>query len=327
MNKEISMSLRMLSVGFVCALTLALGSGCGMGLDAPPAGADTKASLETSRSELFGCASLLIQPYFGQHLIYDHFNSLPLFGEPGGVYWVPNTWGDGSRTYGYTSGDGSASISLRREGCTKHLRLSLHPDPTPNGGYSNADVLNFQNPGEHFGQQLPFKATYGHPVILTARIRWQGDYGADGSGQAVGTSGVAIWNHAYGNNAFSPLHYFGLSWSMKGSGAGVEGFGAVIVSDNFPIAFFQPPAGVDFKQWNRFKVIWYVDSQGQEFVSFWLNGKKWGTTTQLTSPTPSTGLALDLWNDNQLFSFETGLTYPPATTNQHFDVDFARIIK
>ncbi len=313
------MSLKRRCLAFFCFLVLVTGCHYVMAETAPPKADD----LGTTTSARQGRCGPGLSPIFNDHIVFDHFNTLPLFGTPGGVYWWVNNWGDGVRNDGYWAIDDSASVSLQREGCTRYAQLSLYPDATP-GSYSNADITDVQDPGNHADNQLPWKAAPGHPVILMARLRWQGNYNTDGTG-AIGTSGVAIWNHAYGNNAVSPINYFGLSWSMQGTAIG-EGFAAIILYDSFPIAIFPAPENVDFKKWVRFRMVWSVNPQGEEFIRFWLNGKKWGTKTQLPGPMPETGLGIDLWNDNQLFTFD-GVTHPNPPAPQHLDFDFVHVIQ
>ena len=311
---------------FVACLLL-FTTGCGYDFQAPETKAPKKSlELGVKKSALSAtCFVNNLPSYFGQHLVFDHFKNIPpVHNQPGGQYWWPHTFNGATRTDGYTAADGTAKIRLKQEGCRKYLRLSIFPSVTP-GTISVADITDVRDPGNHAGQQLRWKASYRHPVILSTRLRWQGDFRADGTG-AVGTSGVAIWSASYLSNAASPVNYMGLNWVMQGTALATPGFKANVTNNYVPLANFPPPAGTDFTKWNTFKLIWSVNQQGQESIRFYLNGKKWGTTVQLQTPLPPTGLGLDLWNDNQRFTLQ-GATYVSPPQAQHIDFDYIKVIQ
>ncbi len=237
-------------------------------------------------------SSLLVATaaHAGPNDFFADFSSAP------GLY---HTTYEGGARYAHTACGVDACASLESEGSTDFLRVAIKPSSTP-GYYTNADVTQVDMEGSSLTDTGPYTATYGHPVTLSARIKWSATYNFDGSGSARGTSGVVLWNSAFDSPGSPPnaeYDQIGFTWAndevLSGAIAGFTGSSFV---DQVPAAVSQPSSPVNIRQWMNVTMVWSVSQQGVHSVAYYLGTTLFG---QHTLPVALEGLSLEIWTDNQ----------------------------
>jgi len=215
-----------------------------------------------------------------------------------------------------------ACAKLERSYGDKFLRVSVNSTTTA-GIYTNTDVSEVEIGTPTSIESGVWNPTVGHPVELKAKVRWNSTYNIDGTGTAVGTSGVVLWNSAV--NEYGPMPEYdqiGFIWtnarSFGGFLAGLTGSAAV----NFnPLMPLRPSPSVNIHNWVHLKLLWSVDASNVQSVEYFVNGTSIGT---IVLPESLHNLSVEMWNDNQEPTFtETGLSiqYPAPSENQTMDVD------
>lgn len=243
-------------------------------------------------------------------------------GDPDVPYWVILN-GDAGQYYGVPCSDASC-VSAEKEKHTRFARLQIYPDQTP-GNLTSSEISELRT-GYSAGQGrwLP---TAGHPVIVTARARFSGTYQPDGTGGAVGSFGMWLWNSyldfTQPTPGQIPIEAFGFSWGEQGNWVGtLDGMQIAALQDNLPV-YHERLTTLRPDQWQQWTLIWSVDRAGQQHVAYLLNRTVLGLTTL---PRPYGALSLTFWNDNQFATVDpaTGeftVEYHQPTGAQNFDVD------
>ena len=248
--------------------------------------------------------------------LFDDFDTLISLPNPAANFWVINCGDDGCLPR--FEADAAKVENLHVPTNLSFARLSVLPDTTE-VTYNNAEIAELQtgvNPAA-LGRWLP---TPSHPVVIETRVRWSDDYNQLGLG-AIGTSGVWLWNspiNTGGDDA--PINSLGFSWSQVGSP--LVGLHAEVLRNNLIVFTAQVPP-INMQDWNTFKIVWEAANPVglTQRVSFYVNGELFGATT----PFPALpALSLEIWNDNQLFTFAGALFLNPESP-QEFDLDYISI--
>jgi hypothetical protein len=211
------------------------------------------------------------------------------------------------------------------------LRVAINPSATA-GYFTNTDVsqVDLNQPG--IVDSGPYTATAGHPVTLTARIRWSGIYNANGGGAAVGTSGIVLWNSPFIDPTVGPeaalYDHIGFTWASNDTLLGMlSGFGGTTVVDQWPVGISRPAPGVNIHQWMNVSLVWSADPLGSQTVAYYLEGNLLGLHAL---PVPLQGLSLEIWTDNQEPDLcpdgvELCYAYPNPVQTQSLEIDSVSI--
>jgi hypothetical protein len=226
-----------------------------------------------------------------------------------------------TRTPGLQCGE-DACAALGSSGFDRFLRMSVRPTTTA-GVYTNEDVSEVPIGFTGAIETGRWNPSVGHPVILNTRVRWSSAYELDGSGAAVGTNGVVLWNSAVDEDGPMPEYdQIGFTWitsrALGGFLAGVTGSAFV---DQLPLEPVRPSATLDVHRWINLKLVWSVDAAGVQRVEYFANGDSMGTHVL---PEPLRNLSVEIWNDNQEPTFTPdGLAneFPAPPVEQSMDVD------
>jgi hypothetical protein len=243
------------------------------------------------------------------------------FSSAAGLY---HTTYEGGARYAHDDCGVDACASLESEGGTDFLRVAIKPSATP-GYYTNADVTQLDMEGSSLTDTGPYTATYGHPVTLSARIKWSATYDFHGAGSARGTSGVVLWNSAFDSPGDPPngeYDQIGFMWANNAvlSGA-VAGFNATSFVDQVPVGVSKPSPPVNIRNWMDVSMVWSVDAQGAQSAAYYLGNTLFG---QHSLPAALEGLSLEIWTDNQEpYLCPTGVCfdYPNPTVTQSLFLD------
>lgn len=231
--------------------------------------------------------------------------------------WYPTVFDGGVQSF--TMCGISPCMDLVSDGGQdKYLRFRL--SPTTTAGYTDAELWD-RPPGDPVNGG-PWTPTVGNPVVLEARIRYPG-HNFDGSGDAVGTAGVCLWNH--GENLNPDYDSLCFVWSQDefADPLAVDGFTANTTIDLLQTYFrtFRP-APFDVSNWFDVRMVWSVNESGVQTVDYYLNGSLFGTDTL---PVALHGLSIVLWQDNSLvddtFQFRNAL----PVVEQYFHVDDVKV--
>ncbi|HJR19291.1 MAG TPA: hypothetical protein VJ922_06190, partial [Actinomycetota bacterium] len=178
--------------------------------------------------------------------------------------------------------------------------------------------------------------TLGRPVTLEARFRASSIYRADGSGDAIGSWGVWLWNapvvfagdctprHEDNCSVHSTvLDYFafGFNWGEEGQFNGLMGGFRATAIDKALLPFYFPDLSrYDIHTWLTAKAVWAVNALGVQTLTFFVNDDLVGFTVV---PIPMPPLAIEIWQDNQLASLGLGglsIEYGNPVAEQIFDL-------
>lgn len=209
-------------------------------------------------------------------------------------------------------------MDLVSEGPDKYLNFRLSPFTWT--GYTDSEIWDREY--DDAIDNGPWTPTVGHPVVMEARIRYP-DHNFDGSGDAVGTAGVCLWNHATDlNPAYDSLCFV---WSMDEftDFLNVDGFTANTVIDLFQtyINVFRP-APFDISHWFDVRLVWSVDHTGVQTVEYYANGVLFGTDTL---PVALHGLSLVIWQDSSLVDDTFQFLSVSPVADQYFHIDDVRV--
>jgi len=215
-----------------------------------------------------------------------------------------------------------ACAELKHSQGDKYLRVSVNPSTTA-GIYTNTDVSEVELGLPTSFESGQWTATPGHPVVMKSKVRWNSAYNIDGSGSAVGTSGIILWNSAV--SEFGPMPEYdqiGFLWtSTRSLGGFLAGLTASAVVDLQPLAPLRPSSSEDINDWVDLKLVWSEDIAGVQSVEYFVNHTSIGITTL---PVKLQNLSVEIWNDNQEPTFTpTGFSmqYPSPSVVQNFDVN------
>ncbi len=250
---------------------------------------------------------------------FDDFDEVLLKPDPKANWWIRNH-ADNSIMEEQLCGDDSC-IQVQQEDGTSFAEFVLFPDQQP-GDYTNAEMAELQS-GYAYGEEGNWLPNVGQPVILEARVRWRGDFRQDGSGRAVGTSGIWLWNSPleYATMTFHSPIALGFSWVSDGSSM-AQGLNGVVMVQNIPVVVKKPAFDINMGEWVTVKIEWAKDASGQQRVDFWINDQSIGGDTL---PIPiDEALSLEVWHDNQAYKLMS-IDFEDPVEEQAFQVDYLRV--
>jgi hypothetical protein len=252
------------------------------------------------------------------HFVFDSFDSLPLKPDSDAYWWVINS-GDERILGNY----GDASYVVKgRQGWNSFVKLALTPDSTP-GNYTTAEVSEYET-GYSYGVPGKWLPTYGHPVIMSVRAKWSGNFSPDGTGGAVGSSGFWLWNSPVDipNQTVQYQDGIGFHWVESGPllPSGLQG---TAISYSWPFASVFPQRPVNMQNWNLYTMIWSADRDGNQSTRYFINGQDLGT---IEIPQPYAALTFTAWHDNQVPTWE-GVVFNNPTVEQSMMMDFVTIVQ
>lgn len=208
-------------------------------------------------------------------------------------------------------GTNTECLTHEGSGGSAFMRLSLKANPGWQTFDYNDIALTDSNDGFSYSLPKRWLPEVGRPVTVTAKMRWDEHYHADGTGGFRGSSGVYLWNMPadYVAGVLHPPKAFGFELLPTDAGAAdpkLVGLGAST------IALDEPEAGqqlvyrldqfdrfqvldVNINEWNDYKFEWSVDSEGVQHVNYWVGDRYIGEKT-LDEAFPA--LSLEIWNDN-----------------------------
>lgn len=254
----------------------------------------------------------------------DNFTELVVHPVEGAYWWTRNL-GDNAIFEDLLCAEDSC-LSLQTDGPVTFADFALFPDAEP-GDYTNVELAEYPT-GYAYGEDGLWLPEMGHPVTLETRLRFVGDFDQAGSGSAVGTAGIGLWNSPvvypcaeYPTGQFNPQTLLGFSWAANGNSI-ASGLAAAVVYKSLPLGTLKPAFTVDMTEWMTVKMVWRAHISGGQSVSFWLDQRYLGTvdlSAALAQP-----LTLVIWHDNQSFTF-FATTYQNPLEPQRFQVDYVRI--
>jgi hypothetical protein len=259
----------------------------------------------------------------GQNFLLESFNQLRLKPAVNGEWWVINNGDENGYPQRWEANCGDASCTTaERERGVSLARLKLTPDATP-GFYTGTEISEYET-GFAYGVPGKWVPTYGHPVIVSVRLKWSSNFNADGSGGAIGTSGFWLWNSPIDipNQAINPQDGIGFNWIEQGS-AMLPGLQASVLNYSYPVYSAVPTNPVNMQNWNLFTFIWSVDQNGVQSVTHLINTENLGT---YNLDMPLGPMSLTIWHDNQFPTWE-GIEVHNPTSNQSMDVDLVTIAR
>lgn len=255
-------------------------------------------------------------------VLFDPFDDIPLRPDPDAYWWVIISEG-GGLTEDYCGPVPAACLEEGGAGGTTFARFALFPDESANTYYTNVDVAE-KHTGYAYGEPARWSPSPGHPVILRARMRWSEQFNQTGTGGAVGTSGVVLWNSPFDystpENPLRDATMIGIMFATDGTAFG-QGLLLVVFEHSFPTAVFAPRWPVNMQDWVDFTMLWRETMGGQQLVTFLVNGQPVGAH-HLAEPVDS--LSIEMWQDNQKFDF-TGAIFESPTSDQFYDVDYISV--
>lgn len=219
----------------------------------------------------------------------------------------------------------------------KFLRFTLLPQDFP--GKINIAQINEQRDSFAYGLTHRWLPTAGHPVVFTVRFRASENYQVDGSGGAIGSFGMYLWNAPdYKTDpnanieredlwATHPDDTFlmGFLWNdertLQAIPEFLKGMNAVAAVQTQQNYFVTPIRNVEINKWVNARIVWEVDEAGTQTVSHYINDQLLRTfSPSILYPS----LTLQIHNDNERFQMGPNgfyAEYPNPTAPQHFELD------
>lgn len=261
--------------------------------------------------------------------VYDDFKKLdikqPSDTDDDPYWWVINN-GEGAQYYANCGT--SSCITGEKEQSLKYARLQLLHDTAPvwdDQNYLGTEISEYRT---YYSAQSPGRwlPTPGHAISVSANVRFSSNYEADGTGGAVGSAGLWLWNSYPDIPTYAPAYAFGFNWVENGSAGGIEGLQASVLQDSYPI-YSQPlTTSLDMSAWHVWKFVWSVDGVGVQSIRWYLDDILVGQTTL---EEPFDALSLTFWNDNQFLTIIEEEQYAVIMHNpvdtQNFDIDWVEI--
>jgi hypothetical protein len=262
--------------------------------------------------------------------VYDEFKKLDFkaIGDTGDspYWWVINN-GDNVQTYA-NCGDATCATG-EKEQSLKYARLQLLHDATPavwDGlEYNGVEISEYRT---MYSSALPGRwlPTYGHPVTVTAVVRFSSNYLQNGTGGAVGSTGLWLWNSYPDPVQYVPVKAFGFNWAESGAAGMLGGLQMSAFQDSYPIYNQAPTLSLNMAAWHTWSFVWSANTAGAQSVTWSVDGVTTGQTA-LEAPFPA--LSLAIWNDNQYPTFLEGgqyaVVYHNPSSVQNFDIDSIEI--
>lgn len=241
-------------------------------------------------------------------------------------WWIIN---NGAGQQYYNNHGNASSIKASNAGADEFARLEIEHDaanePWDGAEYIGTEISEYQT---MYSAALPGRwlPTLDHPVIITAQVRFSANYLADGSGGAVGSAGMWMWNSYPDPQTYVPIQAFGFQWLQQGSVGGMDGLQLTAAQDSYPIYSQLISPTLDLTAWHTWSLEWAETATGEQTLAWRLDGELLGETT-LTYPYAA--LSLTLWNDNQHpVLTETGdmiIVFSNPAAAQDFDINWVEI--
>lgn len=255
--------------------------------------------------------------------VFDDFEEILLKPDPAAYWWVINWFGDDTLPDGRVEDYCSdySCVLADQQGNNDFANLALYPNIVE-GHYVNAEISE-ERTGYAYNDPAGWMPTWRHPVVMETRVKWVGDFNQDGSGDAIGTNGVWLWNSPpdLASGEFKPMVSMGFSWNNDDS-AIAKGLSATVMRLGLPVGIRKPLFNVDMDDWVTLKMQWERDLIGTQTVKFWINGCWIGSELlQIPITTPLSGT---IWHDNQAYGL-LQTTFASPTVEQNFLVDYLEI--
>lgn len=229
----------------------------------------------------------------------------------------------------------AACITQHKIKGDEFVRLALNPQQYP--GNVNIAQLSEQRDAFSYDSQHPWFPTTDHPVTMETKMRFSPNFHADGTGGAIGTTIVELWNapdyyldptaNISRDNSGFRTHFentfvMGFTWTDPATLGGLfKGFKATVTNQpGLPTASFDL-SNVNINDWFTGKIVWSVDNVGAQTIKFYIDNVLVGQN----SPTiPFPPLTVNFIQDNaQVTVGPTGIVYVRAnpTASQYLDID------
>ena len=263
---------------------------------------------------------------FNGELHLDNFNTLYLKPDERAEWWINNFLG-GARYEEFCNPGNESCVSLvTNENPGDHFaRFNLPPSVAASNMFVEAAMSELRTYGVTGAPGIWFP-TVGHSITFETVARWSAGYTANASGDAVGTTGIVMWNSPYepgdtGNGLFREA-FFGFNWTGKGTlGGFLEGLKVNVVYNGFPIITDTPSFSINMNDWATYTAVWSVDANGVQSVEFSVNGQ---VVSQHVLPVALTPLSVQIWSDNQdvqFGPFGLSIGYKSPVTVQNMDIN------
>lgn len=258
--------------------------------------------------------------------LFDPFNQLILRPDIGSYWWVKaGGMQDGVETVVENQYCALQScVTAEQEGLTKFVRVKLRPQST--AGFYTISELSELEDGKSFGTPGRWSPRPNHPVVMNFRMRFSENYHLDGTGGAVGSAGVWLWNNPFGSeNPFAIYSGFGFNWQTA-NGIVAHGVTATLVRSTFPVYVSSGNPQINPNDWNLYTIIWSETESGSQNLRFLVNGQEVGSTPMIGGSMQD--LSVEVWNDNQRAGILDGnfhLFFDPIPQDQYFDIDFISV--
>ena len=230
-------------------------------------------------------------------------------------------------------------ITTEKDGSDHFARLALNPQEFP----GNVNIAQLSEQRDAFSYDAPHRwfPTTDNPVTMETRMRFSPNFHADGTGGAIGTTIVELWNapdyytdptadisrdNSGFRTHFENTFVMGFTWTDPATLGGLfKGFKAT-VSDKtgLPSASYDL-SGVNINDWFTGKIVWSVDNVGVQTISFYIDDVLVGSTVPAIPMPP---LTVNVIQDNAQVTFGPGgIVYVRAnpTESQYLDLDYISI--
>jgi len=250
------------------------------------------------------------------------------------AYWYTITNDGFERNYDLPcTSTGNSCISTGQAGGTDYVKMTVKPSvATQSGLFQEAAVVE-QKHGYVYFEPHRWSLENNKSVVFNGRMKWDGNFNADGSGNFRGSSGIFLWNLPadYVSGGLQKAKALGIILNSNHADPRVAGLGAIVYDQayqyDFNIAsyvkFTAKKTDVNLQNWVDFKMIWSQNGSGVQTVYYWINNSYLGSY-ELPEPFPS--LAIEMWSDNQEpMDGYVNFAVQPTTTN--FYVDYVTAVK
>jgi hypothetical protein len=290
---------------------------------------DSSLVQQTTSNPLSAGSAVLSHTVVEPGYVYDEFKKIEIKEttdtDDTPYWWIINNEG-GAQIYDNCSE--ASCITQENEQSLKYARLQLVHHTMPvwdDQNYIGTEISEYRTMYSSglTGYWLP---TEDHPVTVSARVRFSSNYEQDGTGGAVGTAGLWLWNSYPDLQTYAPAYAFGFNWAETGVAGDLEGLRMTALQGTIPVYNEPLNISVDMSEWHDWKLEWSVDNTGTQSIEWRLDNTLVGETTL---EEPFEALSLTFWNDNQFPTFIGGSEYTVVMHNpasaQNFDIDWAEI--
>lgn len=226
-------------------------------------------------------------------------------------------------------------ITTEKDHGDHFARLALNPQQYP--GNVNIAQLSEQRDAFSYNAAHRWFPTDGNPVTMETRMRFSPNFHADGTGGAIGTTIVELWNapdyyldptaditrdNSGFRTHFENTFVMGFTWTDPATLGGLfKGFKATVTDQpGLPTASFDL-SSVNINDWFTGKIVWSADSTGAQTISFYIDNVLVGENHPAVPMPP---LTVNIIQDNAQVTFGPGgIVYVRAnpTAPQYLDID------